>query len=106
MPSALITRAAAMKAVADEEEAPGPMPAEMRKAFLADPERAIRAAIRATKHNIAMRIMALPREKPPALANATPTVHLDAVGGNECKATSETSQPSGPRTYYKPHEFL
>jgi hypothetical protein len=105
----LITRAAALQAVLDESETLGPLPPDMRAALLADPEGTLRltaaAAIRATKLSIGARIAVLPHVKPAsgpqALANT-----LDLVGGSDCKASVETKQPSGPRTYYKPHEFL
>lgn len=55
-----IDRQAVLQAIADEPEAPGPLPDELRAAFLSDPERTIRAVIRATKYCIGERVKALP----------------------------------------------
>lgn len=53
-------RGAALQAAQDEEELDGPIPAEVRKAILWDPENALRASVIATKRGIEKRIRALP----------------------------------------------
>ncbi len=48
--------AGALQDVADEEELDGPMPSHMRKAFMNDPEKTLRATVVSTKKSIAERI--------------------------------------------------
>lgn len=48
--------AGALQDVTDEEELDGPMPLRMREAFMADPEKTLRAAVIATKKGIYERI--------------------------------------------------
>jgi hypothetical protein len=56
---AMVTLDAVLTAIAAEEELDGPLPEAMRAKFLADPEGALRSAVRATKYGISIRVRQL-----------------------------------------------